>query len=264
MNKIFRLEECRRGRFLVPPTDAVVGKSVATYGEHAEGVVQTLEQVVTDQTRVVVVGAGFGTVAVPIAACAGEVVCFEPQRWVAQLCAANAVLNDRVNVRVYWAAVGAARATAYVPVLDPGKANNFGGYDLKKMVVGEREGDAVPVYPLDALPDVDCGVLVIEAPGAVHDVLLGAAAMIARVRPLVVFDGERETERKMAVRFMMEHDYLLYWTPSPMYNPENVRAVSENVLVSAHTGVPWHHYYILAKPREADKLTMTGFELVKP
>lgn len=256
--------DCRYGRFLVPPDDTYVGNALRTYGEYSQIELELLLQfLIKKDTRVVVAGANLGALVVPLARGAWEVLAFEPQRWVAQLCAANVVLNDLLNVRVVWGGVGARGGGISVPVLEPFTRNNFGALELAavqeplKVAPGDTPQlrDFVPIFPLDGFPDAGCGLLTIDVEGMELDVLQGAHAMIMRDRPVIFFEADREFKRRPVFRFLRERDYELYWYKTPLYNPQNYRNVTRNDFVSDR-GEPVVSINVLAVPREVGhKLT---------
>lgn len=222
-------ENCRYGRFLVPPTDEYVGKALLTYGEYSQIELDALLQLVTEQTRVIVAGANLGSIVVPIAQKAAEVVAFEPQRWVYQLLCANVVLNNLLNVRAYWGGLGSRLGTVSMPIFDPDQPNNFGAIELE--AVQEMGGDLVPIYTLDMFPenDIDCGLLIIDVEGMEGDVLLGATKLVARCRPIIAFEADRALKRKGVFDLLRKANYELFWHRTPLFNTQNFAGKIENI-----------------------------------
>ena len=254
------LTGCRYGRFLVPPRDAYVGNALREYGEYSEHELELLLQLAPPNCRVVVVGANIGALVVPLARRAGEVVAFEPQRWVFQLLCANAVLNGLVNTRCYWAAVGDRRRVASVPVLDHEAENNFGGYEL---AAGEKHpGDKVPVLTLDQVPDLDrCALLTIDVEGMELEVLQGAAQLIRRWRPAIFFEADRPGKRDEVFRLLDSWDYQQLWYPTPLYNKDNFKKNPDPGILQIGAQ-PVVTVNVLALPRERDH-KLTGFTPVE-
>lgn len=213
------IENCRYGRFLVPNNDVYVGEALAQYGEYSQHELEFLLQFLTPQTRVVAVGGNIGAMVVPLARNAGQVITFEPQRWVFQVLCANVVLNNLLNVRAYWGAVGQRKSVMRVPTLDPEQKNNFGALEIQ--AVQGLGGDAVPVYTLDTMPDMDCGLLTIDVEGMEEDVLRGAPNLIARCRPVIFFEADRALKRIGVFRLLREWNYDLYWYRTQLFNEKN-------------------------------------------
>jgi FkbM family methyltransferase len=252
------VENCRYGRFLVTTHDAYVGKALQKYGEYSQVELDLLLQFITPQTRVVSVGANIGAMIVPFAKKAGQVVCFEPQRWVYQLCVANCVLNDLINVRAYWAGCGARPGRVTVPILDPAVDNNFGALELAS--VQQMEGDEVPIYAIDRLIDMDMGLLQIDVEGMELDVLQGAEATIERCRPVIFFEADRALKRGAVFDWLRKHNYDLYWYTTPLYNPNNWRQDPENIYQTKDGAIIVAENCI-AVPRERG-IVMNGFKPV--
>jgi FkbM family methyltransferase len=252
--------DCRYGRFLVPVADEYVGQALLHYGEYSQIELELLLQFVTPQTRVIVAGANIGALVVPLAQKAGEVVAFEPQRWVFQLLCANAALNNLVNVRAYWAGLSDKRGMTRIPVLAPTVPNNFGALDIPAVVAQNIGGDAVPMMTLDSIPDADVGLLTIDVEGMELNVLQGGEKLIDRCRPVIFFEADREMRNKDVFNWLREHNYQLHWYRTPLYNPDNWRKNTTPGFVSMHNQVP-AALNVLATPRERD-MTLTGFEPV--
>jgi FkbM family methyltransferase len=246
INPFKLVENCRYGRFLVPIDDTYVGEALAKYGEYSQVELDLLLQFLTPQSRVVVAGANLGALIVPLAQRAGEVVAFEPQRWVFELMCANAVLNGLINVRPYRAGLGARGGYLSVPVLRPEVKNNFGALELES--VQDMPGDRVPVYKLDSLPDMDMTLLTIDVEGMELDVLQGAEATIKRCRPIIFCEADRVLKRKELFNWLRTHGYELYWYRSPLYNKDNFRGDQENIYGAVDTLIVAEN--VLALPRE--------------
>lgn len=239
--------DCKYGQFLIPPHDQYVGLSLAEYGEYSEIELELLLQFVAPGTRVVVAGANFGALVVPLARRAAEVIAFEPQRYMHQLLCANVALNDLTNVRAYWAALGKQRGVVAVPTLDPMAENNFGGLELER--VQQLPGDAVPVFTLDTTPDPLCGLLTIDVEGMELDVLQGGEQMIKLARPVIFFEADRVLKRGDVFRWLRARNYNLYWYRSPLFNPKNHRGRADN-LIDPDVGSSIVAENVLALPRE--------------
>ena len=249
------IDNCKYGRFLIPTDDIYVGNALKEYGEYSEIELELLLQFILPNTRVIAVGANIGAMVVPLAKKAAEVVTFEPQRWVYQMLCANLSLNNLVNVRAYWAAVGSRRGKLTVPILDPFKQNNFGAFELESMQ--QYTGDSVPVYTLDSLPDMDCGLITVDVEGMEEDVLRGGEQLIKKCRPIVFFEADRALKRAAVFNLLRNWDYQLHWYRTPLYNPENFRKVETDIW-RGEKGEVVVAENVLATPRERN-ITLTGF-----
>jgi FkbM family methyltransferase len=169
------------------------------------------------------------------------VYAFEPQRVLFQTLCANMALNSLTHVVCRQEALGAAAGTTYVPPLDYNTENNFGGLSLTY-----RQGEPVPVVPLDSLELGRCDFLKIDVEGMELEVLRGAARTIQRFRPLLYVENDRPEQSAELIRYLRELGYELYWHLPPLFSPHNSfrnpenefgRTVSVNML-GVHRSVP--------------------------
>jgi len=254
-NPFVLVEDCRYGRFLVPPTDKYVGQALMKYGEYSQVELDLVLQLFPKGGRVVVAGANIGAFIPALAQKAGEVVAFEPQRWVYQLMVANAALNGHINVRPYWAGLGTQARYASIPVLDPWRQNNFGAFELA-MGEGIEGGEPVPVYRLDKMPNMDMQLLTIDVEGMELDVLQGAEATIERNRPVIFFEADRKLKNPAVFAWLRGRNYDLHWHRTPLYNPNNWRKDEENVYMIDGAIVVAENVIATAKERN---ITLAGF-----
>lgn len=253
---------CRYGlRYLVPKDDIYVGRALLRYGEYSQLELDLLLQFLTPQTRVVVAGGNIGATAIPLAKHCGEVVVFEPQRWPFQLICANATLNGLLNVRAYWAGLSDAPGSITVPVLDPTRENNFGAYELAMGATLEH-GDHVPLVRLDDQQDIDCGLLTIDVEGMELNVLRGAEQLIARCRPIIFFEADRQAKNPAVFAWLRQRQYELYRYATPLYNPRNHRGDKENIYMSERGAIIVAEN-VLAVPTEAG-VKLNGFTEIAP
>lgn len=236
--------------------DEYVGKALLTYGEYSEIELELLLKLVQPGTSVVVAGANIGSLIVPLAKACAEVIAFEPQRWVYQLLTANVVLNDLLNVRTYWAALGKQRGTVEIPMFDPDKPNNFGAVELE--AVQGMGGDVVPVYTLDSFGSlVDCGLLTIDVEGMEEDVLRGAEQLVKRCRPVIFFEADRVLKRGAVFQLLRSWNYDLHWHRTPLFNSQNWANKLENIWMPP-SGATIVAENVLATPKERG-MTLKGF-----
>jgi FkbM family methyltransferase len=258
-NPFVLVEDTRYGRFLVPPTDKYVGQALIQYGEYSQEELDVVLQLVHPETRVIAVGANLGAMVVPIAKKAIEVVAFEPQRWVFSLLCANVALNGLVNVRPYWAAVGRERGILNVPLLDPTRENNFGALELE--TVQHIQGDQVPVYTLDSMPDMGTGLITIDVEGMELDVLQGGERLIRDCQPVIWFEADRELKRGDVFKWLRARNYDLYWHRVPLYRKDNYKQNTTN-LFQGDNGIWTITVNVVAVPKSRD-IKLTGFPPVE-
>lgn len=219
-----RLKECRHGRMLYNINDAFVGRSLNAYGEYGEGEIELFTQLVRPGDVVVEAGANIGAHTLWFAKATapdGFVVAFEPQRLAFQTMCANLALNDITNALAYQQACGRERGQLMVPILDPTVQQNFGGLALG----AEKDGDEVPVVPIDEMKVPRCRLLKADVEGMELEVLQGAQRLIERCKPaLYVENNDTEgttAKSKELIKFIASLGYELYWHTPPLFNPDN-------------------------------------------
>ncbi|MEO5375818.1 MAG: FkbM family methyltransferase [Alphaproteobacteria bacterium] len=238
-----RLRRTRHGPMLYNVNDTYIGRSLDRYGEYVEAELALIGQLVRPGSVVVDAGANIGTHTVFLAKAVGPqgaVFSFEPQRLVFQMLAANIALNALTNVRAYWAAAGREPGTIIAPIADPTAEQNFGGMELG----GFATGDLVPVMTIDSFNLPVCHLIKIDVEGMELDVVEGAAATIARYRPVLFVENDRDSPRLIERLFSM--DYRLYWHTAPMVHDDNYFGLLENIF-----GEPVFTVNMIGVPRES-------------
>ncbi|MFH1845023.1 MAG: FkbM family methyltransferase [bacterium] len=221
-------KRCRHGSLLYNLHDAHIGRSLQLYGEWAEGEMKLLGQLLRPGDLVLDVGANIGTHTLFFARTVGKngtVLAFEPQRIVFQTLCANVALNSLLNVHTFHAAVGAKNDSVVVPPIDYETTMNFGGVSLGS----HREGEIVPMLPLDDLDLPACRLLKIDVEGMELAVLQGAQRLIETAKPIVYLENNDPERSGILIAHLLELGYVLYWHFSPFYNADNYFANTNNV-----------------------------------
>ena len=99
-------------------------------------------------------------------------------------------------------------------MFDPGQQGNFGG-----TAVG-AEGEAVPLYRIDDFAFPRLALLKIDVEGMEGDVLRGAAGTVARHRPVIYVENDRQARAPELIRQIAAMGYRLYWHAPPLDAPE--------------------------------------------
>lgn len=219
---------CRHGPMLFNRNDRWIGASLHRYGEFSPGETALFAQLVGPGATVVEVGANIGAHTVPLARIVGPggtVHAFEPQRLAFQTLCANLALNSCANVHAHHAAIGQAEGETLVPFLPPDQPANFGGVSLPGATAGER----VPLRTLDALGLGACALIKLDLEGMEVEALQGGAALIARLRPLLYVENDREARAQELVALLRAWRYRLYWHLPPLFVADNFAADPENI-----------------------------------
>jgi FkbM family methyltransferase len=222
------LAQCRCGSMLFNRNDTYIGASLRKYGEFSSEETALFRIIVQPGRTVLDIGANVGAHTVELSRLvgpAGVVHAFEPQRLIFQLLCANLALNNCTNVFTRQAAVGAACGTIPVPSPDPARRCNYGGLSL----LDQTAGEAVPSLTIDSLDLNDCQFIKIDIEGMETEALRGAAATIARFRPMLYVENDRQARSAELIGLLQQYSYRLYWHLPPLYNANNFRADADNI-----------------------------------
>lgn len=222
------LSKCRHGWMLYHGSDQYIGRGLRKYGEFSEGEVALFRQILRPGDLVVEAGANFGAHTVAMAQMVGEqgcIIAFEPQRLVFQAMVTNVALNSLLNVMTVQAGLGAQPGALKVPVLNPAKGHNFGGFNISNHNTGEE----VPVQIVDSLNLNRCRLIKVDVEGMECEVLEGARNTIARLRPVLYVENDRAENSQRLIALIQSLNYKLWWHLPRMFNPNNFRGDSENI-----------------------------------
>jgi len=200
--------------------DRVIGASIRHYGEWARDEVRLLERFLSPGDVVVDVGANIGTHAVPLSMVvgpAGQVHAFEPQRLTYQMLCANAALNGLTNIHARQCGLSDAPGEAHVPMPDLQGGGNFGNFHLE----GHRQGEPVPVVPLDSLPLPRVRLIKIDVEGMEIKALRGARKLIARDKPVIFVENNLPENSAALIGLLGELGYRCWWHVAAYFNPDN-------------------------------------------
>jgi FkbM family methyltransferase len=226
-----KLTRCRYGTMLYPPRDQFIGRSLEVYGEFSEGEVALFRRLIQPGDTVVDVGANVGAHTLPLAqlvGASGQVLAFEPQRWLYYCLCANVALNDLTNVLCHQAALGERRGSLVVPELDYAAGGNFGGLELANVNPGGWSY-TVPLERIDDLGLSRCHFLKIDVEGMEQQVLAGAVETIRRFQPLLYVEDDRRDKSAELRAFLQSLGYQLFLHQPPLFNPDNFLGRRDNV-----------------------------------
>jgi FkbM family methyltransferase len=222
--------QTRHGPMLGLRGDRYITRSLELYGEFSGLEGRLFEQIVKPGMWVVEAGANIGAHTVPLARlCApGLLYAFEPQQRVFQILCANLALNDVRNVMAWPDALGEAEGQVMMPAVDYGAGGNFGGVSVLEPG-SPTPGQRTRVTSIDALDPPACHLIKIDVEGFEPKVLRGAAATIARCRPLLYVENDRPANQQEVISLIHGMGYRLYWHTPPLFDPANPNACRENV-----------------------------------
>ncbi|HEV3121452.1 MAG TPA: FkbM family methyltransferase [Isosphaeraceae bacterium] len=228
MDGFNRVKQCRHGLFVYNINDAYVGRSLDQYGEFSQKEADLFQQLIRPSDLVVEVGSNIGAHTVVLAKLVGPqglVIAYEPQRVLYQTLCANVALNSITWVFAYPQAVGREPGAIIIPALDHTRPNNFGGINLQ----GHTQGERVTMVTLDSLTLSKCRLIKIDVEGMEIDVLQGAKQTIAKHRPYLYVENDRQEKSQDLIRYIDSLNYNMYWHRPPLFNNDNYLKNPENV-----------------------------------
>ena len=156
---------------------------------------------------------------------AGGVLAFEPQRLVFQMLCANLALNERNNVFAFSDALGNTQEMAFMPRMDYGRVNNFGGVGLSP------QGEPVRRLRLDDLGLPRCRLIKLDVEGSEVAALQGMSETLRRCRPILYVENDRPSNLVETIR---AEGYRCYWH-CPLISPLwEVRSLNLLCLLPEH------------------------------
>jgi len=228
--------DTRWGPLWINPFDIWVGGSFLVYGEFSPDEWKFLQGLVKPGDTVLDIGANIGGLTFPLAAAVGptgHVIACEPQPDVVDLLHANLLMRtSKTPITVLNKAVGATPGTINVPTQHYDQLGNFGGVEF-----GGRGGTEVDMITVDSLQLETLALLKADVEGMEPDVLQGARATIARCRPLLYVECDREHRRAELLALVDALGYRIKYHYPPLFNPDNYRHVKHPLHHLVHTGV---------------------------
>jgi 2-polyprenyl-6-hydroxyphenyl methylase/3-demethylubiquinone-9 3-methyltransferase len=218
---------CRHGTLRFLAHDRGAGRSLGAYGEHAEGELTLLGQLVGPGDTVLEAGAHVGAHTVFLARMVGpqgSVIAYEPQRPLYDLLRENLAANGLPQVRPVLEALGATRGSIHVPPVDYGTAGDFGTLRL-----GGTAGDTVGMETVDRLALPALRLIRVATRGMEAEVLRGARETLWRLRPLLYVGNEDPALSPQLVALVQAHGYRLWWHTPARFNQANFAGERANL-----------------------------------
>ena len=223
-----RLRRCRHGKMLFFKHDRYIGRCLDEDGAYAMEELEFLGRFLRIGDWVVDGGANIGCHSLHFSALVGEtggVLAFEPQRLVFQVLCANLALNERNNVFAFAEALGNSQDMAFIPVLDYGRVNNFGGVSLSS------QGEPVRQLRLDDLGLPRCRLIKLDVEGSEVEAVWGMRETIGRCRPILYVENDRPSN---LVEVLKSQGYRCYWHCPPISPLFTVRSLNLLCLLPEH------------------------------
>ena len=149
----------------------------------------------------------------------GEVHAFEAQERIYYALAGNIAINNCVNARATWAAIGAKPGTLDVPKVNYDLPSSYGSLELRKSASNENIGQAisydksdtyeVPMITLDSVKLAHVDFIKIDVEGMEIDVVRGAAKLLKKHRPMMLIEHIK-TDSKALIDMLASFGYRHY------------------------------------------------------
>lgn len=216
-----RVAPTRYGQILYHTADAVIGRSVAYYGEYFDSEVDVFRHFIQPGDVVVDGGANIGTHTQALArlvGAAGRVIAFEPQRLIFQMLCANMALNDITWVDCHWAALLADDGFVHVPEPELQWPSNPGGQAMSM----NGEGRKVAGWALDGIFNEDRLALIKgDVEGMETALVLGAQDCLRRFQPVLYLENDRPDRSATLICLLQAQGYACHWHLALFHNPHN-------------------------------------------
>jgi hypothetical protein len=121
--------------------------------------------------------------------------------------------------------VGDRAGAMIVPELDYSTENNFAGLALGAY----QQGEKVRMLTIDSLDLQHCDFMKIDVEGMELEVLKGARETIARFKPALYVENDREEKSAALIEYIRALEYDLYWHRPPLFNPDNFAGNPKNI-----------------------------------
>ena len=219
----------------------MVSEYADLYGEWQELEVVLFRDILRPDSNVIEVGAHIGMHSVPLSRIAsrGQVICFEPQRIIHQILAANCALNNCTNVHAEHMAVGDYSGEVGIPCSTYDSVWNYGsfsiveGFNTEGQFTGEQWTEKVRVTRLDDHPLAavlkSIRLLKVDVEGLEVNVLNGEEKLIGRHRPCLFVENNNARTGDLLIRKIESLNYDSYWFCSERFSPQNFNGETRKV-----------------------------------
>ena len=250
-----QIVECRWGKQLIYDTDYWFWRLLTEYGDYNRGEEMLFRATIPEGAMVIEAGAHSGCHTVLLSQIVGKtgaVMAFEPQPPLfMQLCGTLA-LNDVKNVVPCLGALGDHNGTIGVPVFDYTVEQNFGGLSLCDVSPNVPTAQT-PLLMIDALQLSKLNFVKIDVEGFETQVLKGGRETIARFRPYLYVEIDRDEQRDETIHMMIDMGYKVYEHHPHLYSADNFKNnpnnFCPNVVAKMAFGVPDEREFVTDLPR---------------
>ena len=232
MENPIAVADSRYGRFLFFRNDDPIGACLHHYGEWAQQEMDLFDQILTENSNVIDVGANIGTHSVYFSKkCRnGTVFPIEPQLYISELLGTNLLLNGCFNAIPTRAACGSEKKQLRLMNINPfhGTKVNYGEYKVNNSA---EKGIFTECITLDSFCDVGVpfDLIKLDVEGLEVDVLNGASKIIESYKPKLYIEFNSKEGKNDLLEKIYSLDYIPYWHVYTKHNPNNFNNKAQNV-----------------------------------
>lgn len=183
------LVETGNGDYLVQPEDKCIGLSLRHHGESSAGQIEYLSNFISSKTKLLIVGAHIGTLAIPFASMAKSVVAVEANPQTFKLLRYNLAINGTKNCKAFnFAANDEPGELEFLSNTD-----NSGGSKRKPIIADDMyyydnpEQITVPAFRLDDVFKAQkFDVILMDIEGSEYFALKGMRRILSSSKVLIV------------------------------------------------------------------------------
>jgi len=226
MTKQLTSSSCRHGEFTFYQNDEFVGLSLAKYGEYSEREIDVYRKVLRPGDIALDIGANIGALTVPMSRLVGEtgkVFAFEANPDNVALLRQNLKTNNCTNVTVMHVAVGTNYRNVKIQSLEELGHHNYGRVEAGS---GSLRVNQIPI---DGLHLDGVNFVKIDVEGHELEVIRGMRATLAKYRPVLYVENDREDKSEALVAELVEQRYRMFWHRPPLFDQNNFNGCEQNV-----------------------------------
>lgn len=222
--------ETNNGLMLYPPADMYIGQAIEHYGEYVAAEQDFFRFAAQKGGEAIDAGANIGAHSMAMARYFERVMAFEPQRMLFKLLKAN--LSDWPSSLAYNAALGKEDGLLWLPSLNYGMTNNFGGVGrdcVENWSPDQREHIPMVEVQIRQLDKIDAvkaaekiSLIKVDVEGMEKEVLEGARQTIAKHQPILYVENDKPKKSQELVDFIYNGlGYRAWWHIPFLFNENN-------------------------------------------
>lgn len=177
-----------KSRFIVSLADSGVGRTMMRYGAYSPEELEVLDKILSKTSKVLVVGAHVGGLAVPISNLCASVTCIEANPDTYELLELNKKINDADNITLHNFAAGEKKGELkfLLSTDNSGGSKRYPGDKQEMYFYDAPEVVSVPMRALDEELQDDFDVVVMDIEGSEYFALQGMQKIISRAQVLII------------------------------------------------------------------------------